>query len=323
MRWRNAISHLYFKGANIMKVVSISISEKKGMKKTPIDKANILEGFGIEGDAHGGKWHRQISLLAEESINKMKAMGLDVSYGSFAENLTTEGIELNKLPIGTLLKIGDEVILSVSQIGKECHTRCAIYHQAGDCVMPKEGIFAYVLKGGSIKANDPIEIIEGFNSAVLTVSDKGSKGERVDTAGPKIQVLLAALGICTIESTIVPDDYSDIQNVLQDWIANEEIDLIITTGGTGLSPRDITPEATLPLIEKEVPGILEAVRYKTGKITNRAYLTRGVSGIAKDKLIINLPGSEKAVTESLEVISEFLIHGLETLKGKSKDCGRL
>lgn len=304
-----------------MQVVSISISEKKGMKKTPINKAKLIEGFGIEGDAHGGKWHRQVSLLAEESINKMKELGLDVDYGSFAENITTRGIELNQLPIGTLLKIGEDVLLSVSQIGKECHTRCAIYHQAGDCVMPREGIFAYVLKGGEIKAGDKIEIVENYTAAVLTVSDKGSRGERVDTAGPKIQTLLASLGITTVESAIVPDDYEDIQNVLKDWI-EDEINLIITTGGTGISPRDITPEATLPLIDKQIPGIMEAIRYQTGKITSRAYLTRGVAGVSKKSLIINLPGSEKAVTESIEVISEFLIHGLDTLLGKSKDCGR-
>ncbi|WP_246451857.1 MOSC domain-containing protein [Alkalicella caledoniensis] len=304
-----------------MRVVSVAISEKKGMKKTPVQEAVLVEGFGIEGDAHGGKWHRQVSLLAEESINKMKAMGLDVSFGSFAENISTEGLELNKLPIGTLLKLGEDVLLSVSQIGKECHTRCAIYHQAGDCVMPKEGIFAYVLRGGTIKSGDSIEILDGLTAAVMTVSDKGSKGERIDTAGPKIQVLLAELGICTVETTTVPDDIEDIQNVLKDWI-NSGHDLIVTTGGTGLSKRDVTPEATLPLIEKQVPGIMEAVRYHTGKITDRAYLTRGMAGVAKDSLIINLPGSEKAVEESLEVISKFLVHGLDTLKGKAKDCGR-
>lgn len=306
----------------MLRVVAVSISEKKGMKKAPVDEVNFLVEFGIEGDAHGGNWHRQVSLLAEESINKMKEMGLDVSAGSFAENITTQGIELNKLPIGTLLKIGEKVLLSVSQIGKECHDRCAIYHQAGDCVMPKEGIFAYVLKGGKVKPGDTIELIEGFNAAVLTVSDKGSKGERVDTSGPKIQELLAGMGICTTEYATVPDDFEDIQNVLKDWIASG-LDLIVTTGGTGLSIRDVTPEATLPLIEKQVPGIMEAVRYHTGKITDRAYLTRGIAGVAKKSLIINLPGSEKAVTESIEVISKFLLHGLETLTGKAKDCSRI
>lgn len=314
-------SHTVFKGGISVKVNSISISEKKGMKKTPINEAKLIEGFGIEGDAHGGSWHRQVSLLAEESINKMKKLGLDVTYGSFAENITTEGIDLNRLPIGTLLKIGGDCLLSVSQIGKECHTRCAIYHQAGDCVMPKEGIFAYVLKSGTIKPGDIIEVVDGFTAAVLTISDKGSVGERFDTSGPKIQTILAGLGICTIESTIVPDDLNDIQNVLRDWI-EANVDLIITSGGTGISPRDITPEATLPLIEKPVPGMMEAVRSKTGQITSRAYLSRGLAGVAKNSLIINLPGSEKAVTESLEVISEFLIHGLETLKGKTYDCGR-
>ncbi|HAK89797.1 MAG: molybdenum cofactor sulfurase [Nitrospirae bacterium GWC2_46_6] len=141
------------------KIVSINISEKKGMRKKPVDEAVINENSGIEGDAHASsQWHRQVSLLALESIKKMQAMGLDVKPGDFAENITTEDIDLVSLPIGTKMNIGSEVVGEVSQIGKECHTRCAIYYQAGDCVMPKEGIFIKVLKGGKIKTGDPVEI---------------------------------------------------------------------------------------------------------------------------------------------------------------------
>jgi MOSC domain-containing protein YiiM len=109
----------------------------------------VRENYGIEGDAHAGDWHRQVSLLAQESIDKMRALGLDVTTGDFAENITTSGIDLVSLPIGSRLTMGD-VLLEVTQIGKECHTRCAIYYQAGDCVMPREGIFARVLRGGRI-----------------------------------------------------------------------------------------------------------------------------------------------------------------------------
>jgi MOSC domain-containing protein YiiM len=139
------------------KIVSINISDKKGVRKKPVDSVAIKENYGIESDAHASeKWHRQISLLALESIEKMQAMGLKVGPGDFAENITTQGIDLPVLPIGTRMTIGDEVEVEVSQIGKVCHTRCAIYHQAGDCVMPKEGIFVKVLEGGSIKKGDEI-----------------------------------------------------------------------------------------------------------------------------------------------------------------------
>jgi len=143
----------------IAKVISINISEKKGMRKKPVDTAVIRQDYGIEGDAHAsGSWHRQVSLLAVESIEKMRGMGLDVGPGDFAENITTEGIDLPVLPLGTRLTVGEAVELEVSQIGKECHARCAIYYQAGDCVMPKEGIFVKVIKGGTIKRGDEIRV---------------------------------------------------------------------------------------------------------------------------------------------------------------------
>jgi MOSC domain-containing protein YiiM len=140
------------------KVVAVCISEQKGERKKPVLEVAVQENFGIVGDAHAGDWHRQISLLAMESIKKMQAKGLDVTTGDFAENLTTEGIDLPSLPLGTKLAIGD-TLTEVTQIGKECHTRCAIYHQAGDCVMPREGIFVKVLRGGCIRTGDAITIV--------------------------------------------------------------------------------------------------------------------------------------------------------------------
>lgn len=141
------------------KVISINISDKKGIRKKPVEEAVLRTDYGIEGDAHSSSsWHRQVSLLALESIKKMQDMGLDVHPGDFAENITTEGIDLLSLPIGTRLRIGNAIIGEVSQIGKECHTRCAIYYQAGDCVMPKEGIFIKVISGGTIRVNDPISV---------------------------------------------------------------------------------------------------------------------------------------------------------------------
>lgn len=141
------------------KVISINISDKKGVIKTPIQEGIFIEEYGLEGDAHAGKWHRQVSLLANESIEKMKKLGvLDLTSGKFAENITTEGIVLHELSVGTKIKIG-ETIQEVTQIGKECHTGCAIKQQVGKCIMPTEGIFTRVLKGGKIKVGDSIDII--------------------------------------------------------------------------------------------------------------------------------------------------------------------
>ncbi|WP_029913793.1 MOSC domain-containing protein [Pelobacter seleniigenes] len=137
---------------------AVCVSHNKGERKTPVPQVELRPNHGIVGDAHAGNWHRQVSLLAKESIDKMRALGLDVDNGDFAENLTTEGIDLPHLPIGTQLRIG-EALLEVTQIGKECHNRCAIYYQAGDCVMPKEGIFAKVLEGGVLQPGDMIELI--------------------------------------------------------------------------------------------------------------------------------------------------------------------
>ncbi|WP_315068043.1 MOSC domain-containing protein [uncultured Clostridium sp.] len=141
------------------KVLSINISEKKGVIKTPIKEGIFIEEHGLKDDAHAGKWHRQVSLLSQESIDKMIKMGVDgLEAGKFAENITTEGIVLYELPVGTRLKIG-ETIQEVTQIGKECHKGCAIKNQVGMCIMPTEGIFTRILKGGVIREGDSIEII--------------------------------------------------------------------------------------------------------------------------------------------------------------------
>ena len=142
-----------------MEVVEVSISKKKGTKKENITEGLLIENHGFKDDAHAGDWHRQVSLLAIESIEKARTKGLDLSPGDFAENITTRGIDLVHLPIGTRLKVGEEALMEVTQIGKKCHTKCAIYQQVGDCVMPKEGIFTKVLKGGKVKKNDPIVVV--------------------------------------------------------------------------------------------------------------------------------------------------------------------
>lgn len=142
------------------KVLRVSISDEKGVPKKNVEEVQLLVEWGVEGDAHAGAWHRQVSLLAMESIRKMQEKGLDVRPGDFAENITTEGLDLLALPIGTLLKVGKEAVLEVTQIGKKCHTGCAIFQQVGQCIMPTEGIFARVIKGGRVRPGDLIQVAQ-------------------------------------------------------------------------------------------------------------------------------------------------------------------
>ncbi|KIH76412.1 hypothetical protein SAMN05660860_01465 [Geoalkalibacter ferrihydriticus] len=141
-------------------VVAVCTSPGKGERKKDVGQGVLVAGFGLEGDGHGGDWHRQVSLLGMESIGKMRAAGLDVGPGDFAENLTTRGLDLCHLPLGTVLQVGREALLEITQIGKICHDRCAIYYQAGDCVMPKEGIFAVVRQGGPVAGGDPVVVLK-------------------------------------------------------------------------------------------------------------------------------------------------------------------
>jgi MOSC domain-containing protein YiiM len=140
------------------KIVAVCTSKSKGERKADIGQGDLCQGFGLTGDAHGGDWHRQVSLLALESIDKMRAAGLDVGPGDFAENLTTSGLDLSSLPVGTRLLVGDSALLEITQIGKECHDRCDIYYRAGDCVMPREGVFAIVLESGPVQVGDAVRI---------------------------------------------------------------------------------------------------------------------------------------------------------------------
>ncbi len=139
-----------------MEIVSIAGSKKKGTPKVPMEEAYLVRDHGIEGDAHAGNWHRQVSFLSAESIQKARDRGLDVTFGDFAENVATRGIDWETVPVGALLNLGDSAQVEITQKGKECHNKCAIYYLAGDCIMPREGIFARVIEGGKIRCGDPI-----------------------------------------------------------------------------------------------------------------------------------------------------------------------
>ena len=307
------------------KLIAICISEHRGTQKHQVEKATLIENWGIEKDAHGGTWHRQVSLLSLEKIEEFQKKGAKIDFGAFGENLIIEGFDLRTIPVGTKIQIGT-TLLELTQIGKECHSHCQIYKTMGDCIMPREGVFAKVITGGTIRPGDQVQLLplpkdRPFTAAVITLSDKGSTGEREDKSGPLIKDLLQSQGYQVIESLLLPDGRPDLEKHLCRLADQRQVNLILTTGGTGFSQRDTTPEATLAVCDRMANGIAEAIRQYSLTITGRAMLSRAVSGIRRQTLIINLPGSPKAVKESLDYILPHLGHGLGILRGSEGECG--
>ena len=305
---------------------AICISEKRGTEKTEVPEAEIKKEWGICNDAHGGNWHRQISLLSGEKIDEFRSRGADIANGAFGENLIIEGYDLRALPVGTRFRIG-EVLLELTQIGKECHSHCEIYKRMGDCIMPREGVFAVVIEEGHIKKGDPVTVLPAaadrpFTAAVITLSDKGAAGEREDKSGPLIVNMLEEAGYDVVEAMLLPDERGPLEYQMKRLADQRQVSLILTTGGTGFSERDITPEATKAVCDRMARGIAEAIRGYSMTITKRAMLSRAESGIRKKTLIVNLPGSPKAVKEALEFVLPELAHGLGILRGEVKECAR-
>ncbi len=310
-------------------VEAICISENKGERKTPVESAAFRADSGIASDAHAGRWHRQVSLLAAEDIEAARRRGLpDLKPGDFAENVVLSGLDLGALGLGTELRLGAEVTLSVTQIGKVCHTPCRVYHLTGDCIMPRLGLFARVTAGGEVRVGDAAEVIRPvprglYQAVVLTISDRCSRGEATDTAGPAVADLLAeSLPAHIYRTEILPDERDDIAARLKHYSDGHSIDLVLAVGGTGFAPRDVTPEATRAVIDRPTPGLDEAMRAASLAQTPRAMLSRGCSGIRGSTLIVDLPGSLRAATENLSAILPALGHGLAKLRGDPADCGR-
>ncbi len=309
------------------KIIGICISEKRGTQKSEVPEINLVKDWGLEGDAHGGKWHRQVSLLSYDKIEKFREKGADVALGAFGENIIVEGIDFSSLPVGTKYKVGD-VVLEMTQIGKECHSHCQIYKQVGDCIMPREGVFAQVIEAGHIKVGDEMEVIlpdanRPFRAAVITLSDKGYAGEREDKSGPKIVEMITEAGYDVVETILLPDEKLPLKSNMIRLADQRQVDIIFTTGGTGFSARDITPEATVEVCDRMANGIANSILYYSLSITPRAMLSRAVSGIRKRTLIVNLPGSPKAVKEALEFILPSLDHGLGILRGTDGECAQV
>ena len=308
-------------------IKGICISHIRGIQKSEVAEADLKVDWGIVGDAHAGNWHRQVSLLSYEKIQEFKEKGAEIVSGAFGENLIVEGYDLGNLPVGSRFRVGDEVELEITQIGKECHSHCEIYKAMGDCIMPREGGFAKVIKSGHITLGDTITLLPDnpdrpLTAAVITLSDKGAAGLREDKSGPIIVDELKREGYEIIETLILPDELSLIKKNLIRLSDQRQVNLIITTGGTGFSERDCTPEATMAVATRNAPGIAEAIRAGSMQITRRAMLSREASVIRNKTLIVNLPGSPKAVKESLGFVIDQLEHGIRILTGRDSECAR-
>lgn len=305
------------------KIIAICISKEKGTVKTDIRECEIIKDHGLKDDAHAGS-ARQVSLLSYDEVLRFKEQTggkVDLPHGIFGENLLVEGFDFKSFPVGTRF-ICNDVILELTQIGKKCHTGCEISKIAGKCIMPTEGVFARVIKGGIIRTGDEMTVCSVDNNdrlraSVLTASDRSFKGEREDKSGPLISEILKSKGYEVVSYDLLSDDEDLISERLKTICDELSPDVIFTTGGTGLSPRDHMPEATKKIADKDVPGISEAIRYHSLKITPNAMLSRAVSVIRGKTLIINLPGSPKAVSECLEIVLPPLDHGLRILRGEA------
>ncbi len=308
------------------KVIAICTSPARGTQKHQVPAARFTVEWGIEGDAHGGNWHRQVSLLSADKIAAFNARGANVQPGAFGENLVVEGFDFRALPVGTLLRCGD-VLLEMTQIGKECHSHCEIFKRMGECIMPTQGVFARVLEPGEIRVGDEMEIQprtepRPWQAAVITLSDKGAKGERRDESGPAIAKRLTEAGYEVVEQLLLADEAAPLKAQLMRLADQRQLDLILTTGGTGFGPRDITPEATLAVAHRNAPGIAEAMRAASLAITPRAMLSRAASVIRGKTLIINLPGSPKACMECMDVFLDTIPHAMGLLRGAVEECAR-
>jgi molybdopterin adenylyltransferase len=298
---------------NAITIISLNISEKVGTVKLPVNEVEITFS-GLTGDAHAGPWNRQVSLLGKESIDKFeKETGRKISFGDFAENITTQGIELWKTkPLDRF--IGEGVELEVTQIGKECHgTSCTIYREVGKCVMPKEGIFCRVVKSGRLIPGNVLSYQpKVYKVHVITLSDRASQGIYEDQSGPRVKQLVQEFFDAkdlpvNIELFLIKDDAAMLKTLITQ-ARRDLVDFIFTTGGTGIGSRDITPDVVKSLLDKEIPGIMEMIRTKSGAEKPAALLSRGIAGILEQTMIFTLPGSLKAVNEYMQEIVKVMMH---------------
>ena len=303
-----------------IEVVSVNVSEAKGTVKLPAAEITV-DASGIVGDAHAGAWNRQVSLLDMQSIEPFaRAIGRPIQPGEFGENLTIRSPDCGRVMLLDRFRFNG-VELEVTQIGKKCHGQgCSIFQQLGKCVMPDKGIFSRVLQGGTIRSGDLGEHLRRtFRFRIITLSDRAAALQYADRSGPRIRELLEEFLAdrewqSQIDMVLLPDDAGQLRGQL---LAAKEagINVVFSTGGTGVGPRDITPETVAGVCDKLVPGIMEYVRVKHGAKEPRALLSRSLAGVAGRTWIYALPGSVRAVGEYMEEISKTLEHAILSLHG--------
>lgn len=300
---------------NNIKILSVNLSNERGIKH-PVQKLELMSK-GIKGDVHSNT-NRQVSIIDTDHINLFKTLteSREIDFGEFAENITVSGIGESKIIPFDKFKIG-EAELEVTQIGKPFHDK---FRELGNYVMPHVGIFCRVSKTGTIKAGDIMQYIpKTFKAFIITLSDRASKGEYKDRSGPVIQNILTNFFekkdlLFEINAEIIPDDAEILKNLVTK-AKDKKFDVIITTGGTGIGKRDITVETIQPMLDKEIPGIMEHIRIKYGSIKPNALLSRGVAGTIDESLVYTLPGSVKAVNEYMTEITKTLYHLVFMLHG--------
>jgi molybdopterin adenylyltransferase len=294
-------------------VSSVNISEGKGTIKKPVDKIT-LTNRGILNDAHAGNWHRQVSLLSlERIVDFSRQFERSFKPGEFAENITTRGIDISRVRLLDRFRISSSV-LEVTQIGKDCHGgHCAVYEAVGQCVMPKEGIFCRVIKGGEIKPGDPVEhTAKNLMMVIITLSDRASSGEYEDKSGPLVESDLRDYfkdrhWNLKVERLVIPDNPAQLKKIMKRAF-KQRADVIFTTGGTGIGTRDITPDIIEPMLTKPIPGIMDYIRFKYGQNKPNALLSRSMAGVRNKTIVFALPGSSKAAGEYMEEIVKVMEH---------------
>ncbi len=304
----------------MLEIISVNTSKEKGTTKDPVPTARI-DMRGLVGDAHAGAWHRQVSLLGRERMEAFGAqLGKTFRPGDFGENLTTDGLDLRTVGLLDRLRFG-EVELEVTQLGKKCHgDGCAIYREVGQCVMPVEGIFTRVVHGGEVRPGLRGELIpRPLQIWIITLSDRAAQGVYSDRSGPALRARVEAFWAGKrwhpqYTTALLPDDAAQLRERLEAARA-ASVDVVFTTGGTGLGPRDITPDVVAPLCDKLIPGIMEHVRAKYGAAKPGVRLSRSVAGVMGRTQVYTLPGSVRAVEEYLDEILPTVEHALAMIHG--------
>jgi len=304
-------------------VTAVCSSPSRRTAKKRQAEVTLIAGLGIEGDAHGGPGLRQVSLLSEMSLARMEQAGVGTRHGCCGENIDISAdMELHTLLPGVRLLLGNDAVVAVTGVGKDNADGHADLVIEGN-IFPREGLFAEVMTGGRVAPGDIMELVRAgaYSVGVLTVSDSSSRGEREDQSGPALLDLLRSSGFIAARYSVVPDELAAISEKLRLWCEDGALDLLLTTGGTGFSPRDVTPEATAAVFDRAVPGIPEMIRSMSARTVPTAWLSRAVAGIRMGTLIVNLPGSRKAAVECAGFMLGLAGHALEVLRGEAFRCG--